>query len=105
MFIALPPGYSPRSRNANTTYILKDLLLSSSGSKRSNKYVGLSAFHMLQKFLSYVHFSGKIFNSVVNFFNWYSGGVESNWVHSALRPPIGLLCQSRVIIMMEELVE
>jgi hypothetical protein len=33
-------------------------------------------------------------------FNWYSGGVESNWVHSALRPPISLLCQSRVIMMM-----
>jgi hypothetical protein len=26
------------------------------------------------------------------FFNWYLG-VESNWIHSALRPPIGLLCQ------------
>jgi hypothetical protein len=31
--------------------------------------------------------------------------VESNWVHSALRPPIGLLCQPRVIIIMEKLVE
>jgi hypothetical protein len=31
--------------------------------------------------------------------------VESNWVHSALRPPIGLLCQSRVIMMKEKLVE
>jgi hypothetical protein len=31
--------------------------------------------------------------------------VESNWVHSALRPPIGLLCQPRVIMMMEKLVE
>jgi hypothetical protein len=30
------------------------------------------------------------------------GGVEPNWAHSALRPPIGLLCQSRV---MEKLVE
>jgi hypothetical protein len=39
------------------------------------------------------------------FFNWYSGGVESNWVHSALRPLIGLLCQPRVIIMMEKFVE
>jgi hypothetical protein len=39
------------------------------------------------------------------FFNWYSGGVESNWVHSALRSPIGLLCQPRVIMMMEKLVE
>jgi hypothetical protein len=28
-----------------------------------------------------------------NFLNWHSGGwVESNWVHSALRPPIGLFC-------------
>jgi hypothetical protein len=39
------------------------------------------------------------------FFNWYSGGVESNWVHSALWSPIGLLCQPRVIMMMEKLVE
>jgi hypothetical protein len=31
--------------------------------------------------------------------------MESNWVHSALRPPIGLLCQPRVIMMMEKLVE
>jgi hypothetical protein len=31
--------------------------------------------------------------------------VESDWVHSALRPPIGLLCQPRVIMMMEKLVE
>jgi hypothetical protein len=27
-------------------------------------------------------------------------GVESNWVHSALRPPIGILCQPLVIMMM-----
>jgi hypothetical protein len=39
-----------------------------------------------------------------NFFNWYSGGWSPNWVYSALRPPIGLLCQPRVI-MMEKLVE
>jgi hypothetical protein len=38
-------------------------------------------------------------------FNLYSGGVESNWVHSALRPPIGLLFQPRVIMMIEKLVE
>jgi hypothetical protein len=31
--------------------------------------------------------------------------MESNWVYSALRPPIGLLCQPRVIMMMEKLVE
>jgi hypothetical protein len=31
--------------------------------------------------------------------------VESNCVHSALRPLIGLLCQPRVIMMMEKLVE
>jgi hypothetical protein len=31
--------------------------------------------------------------------------VESNWVHSPLRPLIGLLCQPRVIMMMEKLVE
>jgi hypothetical protein len=41
----------------------------------------------------------------VNFFNWYSGGVESNWFHSTLRPPIGLLCQPRVIMMIEKWVE
>jgi hypothetical protein len=32
-------------------------------------------------------------------------GFESNWVHSALRPPIGLLCQPRVIMRIEKLVE
>jgi hypothetical protein len=31
--------------------------------------------------------------------------VESNWVQSALRPLIGVLCQPRVIMMMEKLVE
>jgi hypothetical protein len=31
--------------------------------------------------------------------------MESNLIHSALRPPIGLLCQPRVIMMMEKLVE
>jgi hypothetical protein len=31
-------------------------------------------------------------------------GVESK-VHSALRPPISLLCQPRMIMMMEKLVE
>jgi hypothetical protein len=33
------------------------------------------------------------------------GGVESNWVHSTLRPPICLLYHSRMIMMMENLVE
>jgi hypothetical protein len=35
------------------------------------------------------------------------GGVKSNWVHSALRPPIRLLCQPLLIMMMmmEKLVE
>jgi hypothetical protein len=37
------------------------------------------------------------------FFRYW--GVKCNWVHSALRPPIGLLCQPRVIMMMEKLVE
>jgi hypothetical protein len=32
-------------------------------------------------------------------------GEEHNWVHSALRPPIGLLCQPRVIMMMEKMEE
>jgi hypothetical protein len=31
--------------------------------------------------------------------------VESNWVHSALRPPIDILYQPRVIMMIEKLVE
>jgi hypothetical protein len=31
--------------------------------------------------------------------------MESNWVHSTLRPLIGLLRQPRVIMMMEKLVE
>jgi hypothetical protein len=31
--------------------------------------------------------------------------MESNWVHSALRPLIGLLCQPRVIMIVEKLVE
>jgi hypothetical protein len=39
------------------------------------------------------------------FFNSYSEGVESNGVHSALRQPIGLLRQPRVIMMMEKLME
>jgi hypothetical protein len=39
------------------------------------------------------------------FFNWYSGEVESNWVHSALRLPIGLLCQPRLIMLLEKFVE
>jgi hypothetical protein len=42
---------------------------------------------------------------VFSFLNWYSGGVESNWVHSTLRPLIGLLCQPQVIMMMEKSVE
>jgi hypothetical protein len=35
----------------------------------------------------------------------WGGEVESNWVHSAMRPPIGLLCNPRVIIMMKKLME
>jgi hypothetical protein len=31
--------------------------------------------------------------------------MESNWVHSALRPLIGLLCRPLVIMMMEKWVE
>jgi hypothetical protein len=31
--------------------------------------------------------------------------VESNWVHSALQSPTGLLCQPRVTTIMEKLVE
>jgi hypothetical protein len=42
-----------------------------------------------------------------DFFNWnrWGVGVESNWVHSAQRPPMGLLCQSVVIMIKEKLVE
>jgi hypothetical protein len=32
-------------------------------------------------------------------------GVESNWVHSALQPSICLLCQPRVIMMMDKFVK
>jgi hypothetical protein len=39
------------------------------------------------------------------FLNWYSAGVDFNWVHSALWPAIGLSCQPRVIMIMEKLVE
>jgi hypothetical protein len=40
------------------------------------------------------------------FFNLNSGGrVESCCVHSALRPPVGILYQLRVIMMMEKLVK
>jgi hypothetical protein len=43
-------------------------------------------------------------NENEDFFNSNCGG-ESNWVHSALRPPVVLLCQPRVIMMMENLAE
>jgi hypothetical protein len=46
-----------------------------------------------------------LLNCSAFFFNWYSGGWSPNWVHSALRPPIVLLCQPRVIMMMKKLVE
>jgi hypothetical protein len=46
-----------------------------------------------------------MYGARINFFYRYSGEMESNWVHSALRPPIGLLCQPRAIKMMEKLVE
>jgi hypothetical protein len=35
----------------------------------------------------------------------FNAKVGSVWVHLALRPLIGLLCQSRVIMMMNTLVE
>jgi hypothetical protein len=31
--------------------------------------------------------------------------MESHWIQSALLPPIGLLCQAQVIMMMEKLAE
>jgi hypothetical protein len=51
--------------------------------------------------LCVVHFLRKPYNIFLLVYR----GVESNWIHSALRPPIGLLCQPRVIMMMEKLVE
>jgi hypothetical protein len=40
------------------------------------------------------------FYTYLSFFNWYKGGgVEFNWVHSALRPLIGLMCQPRAMMM------
>jgi hypothetical protein len=39
------------------------------------------------------------------FFNSHSGRWSPNWVHSARRPLNGLLYLSRVIVMMENLVE
>jgi hypothetical protein len=46
------------------------------------------------------------FLSIVFLIGIVGGGVvESNWVHSALRPLISLLCQPRVIMLMEKLVE
>jgi hypothetical protein len=42
----------------------------------------------------------------LKFLIWYSGReVESNWVHSTLRPLIGLLYQPRVIKVIEKLVK
>jgi hypothetical protein len=38
-------------------------------------------------------------------FNWINAAVESNWVHSARRPPIGLLYLPRVIMRMKNFVE
>jgi hypothetical protein len=64
--------------------------------------MGLARFLMLDGFYSYSLFNINLINLI---FNWYSGGLESNWVHSALRPLIGLFCQPRVIMMMEKLVE
>jgi hypothetical protein len=49
-----------------------------------------------------------ISHTSTTFFNWDSGGgggVGANWVHTAMRPPKALLCQPRVIMMMEKLVE
>jgi hypothetical protein len=50
--------------------------------------------------MHYFHFTYYYF-----FFNSNSGRVVSNWVHSVLRPLIDLLCQPRVIMIMERLVE
>jgi hypothetical protein len=66
----------------------KDLILND-----KNKY---HVFYKVQQFI--ISSSALFLISIV-------GGVESNWVHSTLRPPIGLLCQPRVIMMMEKLVE
>jgi hypothetical protein len=47
----------------------------------------------------------ELFIEVQNLFFFNLNGVESNWAHSALRPRIGLLCQPRMIMMMEKLVK
>jgi hypothetical protein len=50
--------------------------------------------------------SGLGVNCINLFFKFEEGGgVESNWVHSARRPPIGLLYLPRVIMRVENLVE
>jgi hypothetical protein len=49
-------------------------------------------------------FSNILSSHTIRFFFKLIVGVETNWVHSVLRPPIGLLCQPRVIIMMDNLV-
>jgi hypothetical protein len=43
--------------------------------------------------------------NIIIFSNLNSERVESNWVHSVRRPPIGLLSLPRVIMMMENLEE
>jgi hypothetical protein len=65
---------------------------------------GLQYSQMLRtSWFSLVHILNVLMKSLS--LNWYSGGVESNWVYSVLRPPIGLLCQPWVIMMKEKLVE
>jgi hypothetical protein len=57
----------------------------------------------LRNFL-YFYFVSFIF-SMLFILNYNNGGVESNWVHSACRPRIGLLYQPLVNTRMENLVE
>jgi hypothetical protein len=59
------------------------------------------------RFLNYILYSCLSCAFSNFFFLFFIGvvGVETGWVHLALRPPIGLLCQPRVIMMMEKLVE
>jgi hypothetical protein len=73
-----------------------------------------SCFHIYPVICMYIMYimkstytSKMLRNFVFNYIklNWYSGGVESNWIHSALWPLIGLLCQPWVIMMMEKLME
>jgi hypothetical protein len=64
--------------------------------------VNLSIF---DNFALYLKITGFSLRKKLNSKGYNGGWVDSNWVHSAVRPPIGLLCQPQVIMMSEKLVE